>query len=128
VGGVAMTLTKSEALRELRKQIKRWSYMVTHYGWQFTVLYHESAEDMPEEASPIAVGYTVADFRYLHAVIHFNLRRVRDLDKHDLEYVMIHELTHLLICPIQQEVDALFNLEYVVTSIAKVFQGLRKDQ
>ena len=124
-------MTKDETLKLLKKQVERWKYMVLHYGWKFDVYYHDSAEDMPEDATINCCAYTRADFEYLQASIHINLRKCQDLDKDTIEYIIVHELVHLLISPLRENSDSTptiyTNLEYTVTTIAQIIKGLRKD-
>jgi hypothetical protein len=117
-------MTKTEVVRMFGKQFKRWKYMIEHYGWRLTVCYHDSAEDMPEDSGYETCAITVTNFRYLEATIHVNLKRCEDLGEHDIEYVVIHELTHLLVSPLQESSEAT-PLEYTVTCISRIFQGLR---
>jgi hypothetical protein len=122
-------VTNAETLKLFKKHFKRWSYMVKHYGWAYTVYYHDCAEDMPEEFqnAGCAAG-TTADFKYLHASIHVNLRQCKDSSEHEIEYIVIHELTHLLVCPMPIQIDAdNGTIEYTVTTIARIMQGLRND-
>lgn len=98
--------------------------MVKHYGWKVTINYYDSMEDMPEGASYNCAGYTVSNFRYLEATIHVNLKRCEDMDEDEIEYVVVHELTHLLVSPLIESSDVT-PLEYTVTSISRILQGLR---
>ena len=118
-------MTSAEVLKIFKRQFKRWSYMVERYGWAYTVYYHNSSEDMPEQFNYECAAGTTVDFKYLHASIHVNLRQCVDLDEHEIEYIAIHELTHLLVSPLQESSEPT-PLEYTVTSIARIFQGLRK--
>jgi hypothetical protein len=114
-------MTKNETINEIKRQIKRWSYIVTHYGWGFTFYYHDTQEDMPEVAG-ICAAYTTANFNYLRASIHINLRACSDYDKEEIEEIVVHELTHILLSALGSVTG---DVEYVVTSISKVMLGLR---
>jgi len=118
-------MTNAEVLRVFKRQFKRWTYMVKHYGWKLTMYYYDCHEDMPKEAGEDCIGYTVINFKYLEAVIYINLKKGHDMDEKEIEYVVIHELTHLLVSPLQESSE-ITPLEYTVTSIARIFQGLRK--
>lgn len=111
-----------ETRRLLERQFKRWVYMVTHYGWKVDILYHKCAEDMP--AGGDCQALTIAHFQYLDAVVHVNLRRCNDLSEKEIEYVVVHELTHLLVSPLRESQDEI-PLEYTVTSLARIMMGLR---
>jgi predicted SprT family Zn-dependent metalloprotease len=67
---------------------------------------------------------TVSDFRYLHATIHVNVNMCKSSDEDEIEYIVIHELVHLLVSPLQESSETT-PLEYTVTSIARIMQGLR---
>ena len=119
-------MTRKEILALYKKQFKRWSYMIEHYGWKLTVCYCDSIEDMPEEASEGCAGYTLMRFKYLDATIYINLKVSENQPEHEIEYVVIHELVHLLTSPMMESSEST-PVEYTVTSIARVLQGLRSE-
>ena len=96
--------------------------MVEHYGWKLTVCYCDSSEDMPPDASEGCAGYTVMRFKYLDATIYINLKATQD--EHEIEYIVIHELCHLLTSPMMESSEST-PVEYTVTTIARIIQGLR---
>lgn len=100
--------------------------MVKHYGWRLTVHYCDSMEDMPEEfqTESCAAG-TVVHFKYLEASMYVNLRMCVHMNEEEIEYVVVHELTHLLVAPLQESSEST-PLEYTVTSLARIFMGLRQ--
>jgi len=79
---------------------------------------------MPGDTSEQCVAATYSDFAYLTAKIYFNLAKVADLDDAELERSVIHEFVHLLLAPIRSENNTQ-NTEYCVTSISRLFRGLR---
>ena len=89
--------------------------------------YYDSMEDMPEEfqTESCAAG-TVAHFKYLEATIYVNLKMCAHMDEGEIENVVIHELTHLLVSPLQESSEET-PLEYTVTSIARILHGLRES-
>jgi len=101
-------------------------YMVEHYGWKCSVNFYDCAEDMPEGVGYECSAYTTADFKYLEAVVSVNLRNCDKLSGHEIEYVVIHELVHLLVSPLVESSEVTPH-EYTVTSIARIIQGLRKE-
>lgn len=117
-------MTRTETLTLLKKHFHRWTYMVEHYGWKWTVYYHDSGEDMPADSSPECAAITTSDFKYLEAVIHVNLKRCEDMDEAQIEYICVHELVHLLVSPLCESSEDTPK-EYTVTTIAGIMQGLR---
>ena len=117
-------MTRKEILALYKKQFKRWSYMIEHYGWKLTVCYCDGTEDMPDNASYGSCGYTEMQFKYLEATVYINLRASENFSEHQIEYVVIHELVHLLTSPMMESSEST-PVEYTVTSIARVLQGLR---
>lgn len=118
---------KRDITNTFKKQFNRWTYMVHHYGWRLTMYYYECREDMPEGAGDDCVAFTVMNFKYLEAIFYINLKKAQDLSEEEIEYVVVHELTHLLVSPLQESSEVT-PLEYTVTSIARVIQGLRKEE
>lgn len=111
---------------KIRGYFDNWEWIVTHYGWKFDVHYCDGHTDMPGSATAEGAMITFANFKYLKANIYVNLDVCgNDLSDGTLEEFVVHELTHLLVSPIDEDV-AETPLEYTVTSIARVFLGLRK--
>lgn len=117
-------MTCKETIAEYKRQFKRWTYMIEHYGWKLTVCYCDSIEDMPPGSTFEANACTIANFKYLEATIYVNLKQSEGIDEHGIEYIVIHELVHLLVSPLQESSETT-PLEYTVTSIARIMQGLR---
>jgi hypothetical protein len=117
-------LTPNEAKRFIKKQIKRWSYLVTSYGWKFDVYYYDNGHDM-KDASENCAGITTADAKYLKGVIRFNLHNCAGCEEDELEEIVIHEITHMLVSPMQYDDCPQDQVEYVVTTISRLFKGLR---
>ena len=119
-------MTKNETMRLFKKHFKRWVYMIEHYGWKLTLYYCDSIEDMPERFDSECGAGTIAKFPYLEAAIYVNLKKSADLDEAEIEYIVVHELVHLLVSPLQES-NEVTPLEYTVTSLARIIQGLRKS-
>ena len=119
-------MTRKEVLALYKKQFKRWVYMIEHFGWKLSVVYCDSYEEMPEDSTEEAVAYTRSMFRYLEASVFVNLKKSENFSEHAVEAVVIHELVHLLVSPLQED-NGVVPLEYTVTAIARVLQGLRSE-
>lgn len=109
------------AQQRIRDYVDKWSWLVTNYGWKFDVTYCMTAEDMPDGHRNVQ-ACAIWQFEYLRANLYFNLRSVKDLDNADLEELVVHEITHLLLGAYDPE-DAT-GKEYVTTTVARCFVGL----
>ena len=116
----------SEIKKLFKYHFKRWVYLIEFFGWNLTVVYCDSSDSMPEEFRDSAAG-TTSTFKYLRAVIYVNLRECSGMDSSKVEEVVVHELTHVLIAPLIASLESveIVPLEYTVTTIGRVLQGLR---
>lgn len=120
-------LSPFEAKKIIKKHIDNWSWLVTKYGWKFDIYYHEYACDMPEGGQG-AAAFTTGHSQYLKAAIHFDLRACAEYAIVDLEEMVVHEITHMLIFPMQYPEFQPHDVEYVVTTISRMFVKLRTVQ
>lgn len=115
---------RKKLIKELRRHFKQWRWMVAWLGWRYTVCFMDTHKDMPEESGEDGAALIFASWGYLKATIYICLEKCEAMD--DLEYLVIHELVHMLIAPIRSDIERNDDLEYCVTSIAKVMLGLGK--
>jgi len=104
---------------KIRAYFKKWEWIVVKWGWKFDVNYCDCVEDMPEKASYRAAGITFCDWQYLEADIYINVKIASELSDEKIEYIVLHELTHLLLSPMQDTID---NVEMCATTIARVIK------
>ena len=114
-------MTHNEAVRRLKKQVKRWLYFVKHWGWKVTLFYCDGYEEMPEEADTTTTAITYCNWNYLEGCVYFNTRLVKD-DEDEIEALVVHELSHFLVSPMQTDKR---NVEIAVSMIARTLTGLR---
>lgn len=122
-------MTKLQA--EIKKLFSKWEYLVTSYGWKFDVYYYDTYEDMPPkvEATPTTLMVTGCDFQHLRGDIHVNLRVCQNFveeNNETIEETVVHELVHLLVSPITDFDVPETPTEYVVTTLSRLFMGMRK--
>jgi hypothetical protein len=115
-----------KTLAIFKRQFQRWGYMVKSYGWEYVVKYYTASEDMPDGSDPNTRAITKWSFKYLYATISVNLNTCSGMDEDEIEEIVIHELTHLLVSPLVESSETT-PLEYTVTSIARILQGLRQS-
>lgn len=119
-------MTPLEAKRLVRKHIDRWKYLAKSYGWKFDIYYADNGHRMPN-GNEDAAGVTFTQFQYLSADIWFNLCKLSDCDESEIEEIVVHEITHMLIAPVQHENNAQ-NVEYTTTTVSRILIGLRESQ
>jgi len=105
---------------KIRYYFAKWEWFVIKWGWRFDVNYCESYEDMPSDASYSAAALAFSEWQYLTAQIYINIKKVSTMNDSDIEYMVVHELTHLLLAPMQDSVD---NEEMSATTIARIIKS-----
>mgnify|MGYP003494830787 CR=1 FL=1 len=113
-----MTLTK-----KIAKLFRKWSWLVTHWGWKFTVNYVACSEDMPDGAG--ASMSTTSHHQYLQGLIWVNLKVCEGESDEMLEEMVVHELCHLLLAPMAQNPESEHEKELTCTTIARCIIGAR---
>jgi len=110
---------------KIRIHIDKWKWIVTWLGWRFDIYYVEKHKDMPDDTSrDKGVNASVySNWSYLKAQIYFSLEKCMDYDDKELEEIVLHELTHILLDPLDGSTDSEV-LEYCVTSVQRVLSGL----
>lgn len=113
----------------LKQQVERWSYLATSFGWKVTFYYCQPWElgIVPSvSADDVWAGVASGSWQYLRGHIYFNLNVMAEQNYQDtpaeVEAVVVHELVHLLLMPLQESAD---NKEYTTETIARVLLGLR---
>lgn len=111
-----MTKKQKRAMKRIKKVVEDWKWIVTRYGWQFDV-YYCRADEYPDEVSEGGTGIVYSQFQYLEGSIYFNLDKMKRFDERRIEDIVVHELVHLLLRPLQESED---NVEYTTQSVARV--------
>lgn len=119
----ASILTPRQAKAFIKKQLRRWSYLVTSYGWKFDVHWCINGHEMPPDHED-SYGSTFTQSQYLEGDIYFNLHECATLDENKLEEVVIHEITHMILAPMQRDNNQ-DNTELCTTMVSRLFKGLR---
>lgn len=105
-----------------------FDYWQARMGLKWWRIYRHYVRDasefrVDEERRPDTAACCHADWRYLDADVKFNMLRCRDLDDQELEYAVVHELSHILVNETRgPELKAyLGHEERVATTVAKAF-------
>ncbi len=103
------------------KYFKKWQWTLDNLGWNVGVEYLDNGDDMPGDGAE-AYAVVQAQFAYLSAVISVNLKKSKTLSLKEVEEVVVHEICHVLLAPL--EVEPGRDLEYTVTSISRIMCGI----
>ena len=111
----------------VRKFVKKWAHIVTHWGWKFEMKYVACFDDMPSGTTSDEVAMiTFPLSAYLRGDIYANLRVCSQLTDDVLEEVVVHELTHLLLAPLVLEPTSEQAKERTCTILARCILGVNK--
>jgi hypothetical protein len=115
-------MTNERNLKRIKSYFHKWEWIVTRYGWHFTILYRDGFDEMPHgTVLPNTAMLTTSNFNYLQGVINVNLKVCFNEDDDDVEEMCVHELTHMLLSPFSGE-DNERDKEYVCTTISRVIK------
>jgi hypothetical protein len=118
-------LPRNKNLARIRRAFKRWEFVVTHWGWKFTVVYCDGLDDMPSGTSANTTACTVADWQYLKATIYVNLTACADETDDEIETTVIHEFMHMLIDPLYDN-NKRNEMDYIATVLSRTIFGMKK--
>lgn len=123
----------------IRKHFSKWAWIVTHWGWKVQMIFYDCIDDMPhdlqEEWGVNVAAKAECRWGYARGYIYINLEKCyhthnsADPDEMlmTLEELVVHELTHLLIAPMEREDTQSGVIEYVTTSVSKALYHLGKE-
>jgi len=110
--------------QRIQKAFKKWAWLVNGYGWQFTVKYVMGTENMPDGCTATTTAATRSSWEYLEGFVYVNLIACEDEPDDAIERMVIHELVHMIVSPVETETK---ENEYVVTSLERIIYGMRKQ-
>ena len=122
-----MRMDLFEVEQKVRGLFYQWEWMLIKFGWSFDVLYYNSQDDLGHKEWQ-GIDYDCAmfckvKFQYLKGTIYVILDQLAQLSDDELERAVVHELTHFLIDPLQEDEG---NLEYTTETISRVIYTLSK--
>ena len=111
--------------------IDRWVKTLGLGWWTIAFEYErESAEfHVDDEPRPKTAACCVADWKYIHATITFNMRRCFPLNDDELERIFVHELMHVFLHETREgrTEDGWLHEERVASTLAQAFIWIRED-
>ena len=118
-------LEYEETKARVMEVFERWRYAL---GLNMWLLHMEwSRTEKRSGAAGWVAGEATADWRYQEATIEWYLPVVMDMDAERLEYVVLHELGHVLLHEMRESggEGGIDHEERVVTQVAKALQWAR---
>lgn len=103
--------------KRVESLIRKWFKPIGMGWWQ--VDFHYERERSEQDSTTI--GMTTSNWQYRTGDITFFLPTCAEIEDHKLEEAIVHELTHILVAPLQDvSSDASRDItEFTVTSIAR---------
>jgi len=113
---------------EIEEFLGRWVDLLHLDRWKIKAEYDREGFSDGEEAPGVGTaGKCRANWRYEYATIHFNMPVMAECD--DREYVVIHELQHILVNETRSNGDDwLDHEERVVHRLARAFRNVLRAQ
>lgn len=113
------------AKERVMEVFERWRYPLGLNMWRLHMRFNRT--DKPAGALARVAGTADPDWRYLEATVDWYLPVLADMDDEELEYVVLHELTHVLLNEMRESAGegGLDHEERVVTQVATVLQSVR---
>lgn len=117
----------------IRILFKRWRSLLGLSGWQInhnffddTGYFQDKDASLNGESAPGCLAFTTVSWEYLEASIFWNLPSILPLTDPELEDVLVHECTHILLKEMQawKSCDCPHDMrheERVCTTIARAF-------
>ena len=83
---------------KIAKSIKYWAVSLGLSHWDsIDFLCHRDSHEMDIGASDCSVAAISCDWTYRHALIKFNVQRMKEFSKQEIDAVVVHELSHCLV-------------------------------
>ena len=121
-----MTDAEFEAQKaRLIKLIDYWPERLGLRWWHLTYEYVRDSGDFKKKADNDAESEAIAtcdaDWKYLHAMIHFNMAGLPERTDEELERIFVHELTHVLLQELQERQNHIAHEERVASMLTNAF-------
>lgn len=118
--------------KRLTKLVAKWKRRLRLEQWAIRTIFCRHSLAKSAGVSKSAVANCVADWRYLEAAVSFDMPSLAEMNREDLEQVVLHELVHVLVSEMREwQADntstegAMDHEERVVTHITNVLWGMR---
>lgn len=106
---------------------ERWRYPLGLNMWRLHMRWNRLDKPAGDGILARVAGEATPDWRYLEATVEWYLPVLEDMDDEELEYVVLHELTHVVLNEMRESAGegGIDHEERVVTQVAKVLQWVR---
>jgi len=113
--------------------VDRWVHRFGLDTWKLHVSYERDGDEFSPSRRDGPVrsfvsAHTVTNWKYMEATLTFNCKALSDQSHEEVEAVVVHELTHILIAELREEVDDwLAHEERTVTMLTRAFLTTRNE-
>jgi hypothetical protein len=111
--------------KRVHRLVEKW-VKITGLGWwqRLECNYYDKQDEFVKDNNRVCIMRTHIDWSRLWAEIDVNLPMVKQLDDKELEYVVLHELCHIMVSPMHSNKRIEIE-ELVVTRLAQAFLWVR---
>jgi hypothetical protein len=112
------------AKSKIKKYINKWLVLLGLDRWTIDVQYLDQSSSTFKSDFEVLAGETHVTWFYNRALIKFYLPEFLEMEDDDVEQLVIHELTHILVNEARECGTGEFNIkfeEHVVTNLTKAF-------
>lgn len=89
----------------LKRAHDKWLEIMGMKNWRTILIFHRDDYPIPPhpDGTTLSAMYVVADWRYMIATIHVNVRALRGFPEEKLEQYLVHEFAHCLINELRRD-------------------------
>lgn len=115
--------SKKKTIALCREYFDYWVRVLGLRWWKVNVCYDYCRKQYKNDDGEEVLARTFVKWKYLTADIYVNVKGVRRLTDEEIEQMVIHECTHVLVNEMRE--DGIDHEERVCTTLAKAFEWVR---
>lgn len=113
-------------MARVEKIHQHWAYTLGLRNWSIQRAYHRGPFSDKDNEEHHSIAECKSDWRYLHAIISWDLTEIEDLDDEALEGHVVHELMHVFLEELRHPCDDFMaHEERIASSLAQAFIWVR---
>jgi hypothetical protein len=104
--------------RRILKIHREWREVLGLDGWETSLRFTAGGFEVDGVLSPQTAASARVRWQYRQATLEFNLKRTRQLKRHELEAVYVHEAMHVLVNELREKDHNLRHEEHAATNLS----------